>query len=144
MNASTIFTAAEKENIVKTIQMAEQKTSGEIRLHIEDYCKINPFDRALEVFYKLKMDNTKQRNGVLIYVAIKDRKLAIIGDKGIHDVVSNTFWDAVLQDLKQGFAEGAYYASLAKAIEMAGVKLQTYFPIEKNDKDELDNEISFG
>lgn len=144
MNASTIFTAAEKENIVKTIQAAEQNTSGEIRLHIEDHCKLNPFDRALEVFYKLKMDKTKQRNGVLIYVAIKDRKLAIIGDKGIHDIVSNTFWDTVLQDLKQGFSEGAYYTALSKAIEMAGIKLQTYFPIEKNDNDELDNEISFG
>ena len=88
------FTAAEQQQIVEAVRAAETQTSGEIRVYVESRCRyVNPLDRAAEVFYGLKMENTDARNAALVYVALKDRQLALYGDKGIHEKVGNDFWD---------------------------------------------------
>ena len=143
MKAASIFTKDEEKKIIQAIEKAELHTSGEIRLHVEDYCTANPYERALEVFYLLKMENTEARNGVLLYIAIKDKKLAIIGDKGIHEMVQEHFWDIIISKLQENFKNEVYAKAIIEAIEETGNQLNAFFPLNNDDKDELTNEISF-
>jgi uncharacterized membrane protein len=130
--------------ITSAISLAEQETSGEIRVHLESTCNKDSVDRAIEVFNLLKMDQTLLKNGVLIYVAIKDRKLAIIGDTGINEVVPSDFWDSTRDLLVTHFKDGKYVEGLVNAIEEAGKVLKQYFPFKSDDQNELSNEISLG
>jgi len=139
------FSDGENHGIVKAIAKAEAMTSGEIRLHMEAKCtKENVLDRATEVFYELKMDNTKDGNGVLIYLAYEDHKFAIIGDKGIDRVVPANFWDGIKEVMAGHFKKGEFYEGIIFAIGETGSHLKQYFPYQKDDKDELSNEISEG
>ncbi len=99
MSASKFLSEADKAILVKEIESAELRTSGEIRVHIESNCSSDPVARAVAVFNTLKMYRTKDRNAVLIYVAYHSRKLAIIGDSGINAVVPDGFWDDVKEVL---------------------------------------------
>lgn len=140
-----LFTDEEKKAIVEAIANAEAMTSGEIRLHIEAKCKTeNPLDRTLEVFYQLKMNETAQQNGVLIYLAYEDHKFAIIGDKGINAVVPGTFWDGIKEVMAGHFKEKEFFQGVVFAIKETGFHLKQYFPLQDNDKNELTNEISEG
>jgi uncharacterized membrane protein len=138
------LTATEEQEIVEAIRLAEKNTSGEIRVHIEKTTSIAAFDRALEVFHLLKMDNTKLQNGVLIYVAVNDHSFVICGDKGIDAVVPDDFWDSTRDAMQQQFRDGNFKQGLIDGIKRAGQKLQHYFPWEDDDTDELSNEISKG
>ncbi|MFA7379004.1 MAG: TPM domain-containing protein [Bacteroidia bacterium] len=135
---------AEQQQIIAAIQLAEKNTSGEIRVHMEPHCKKDSYERAQEVFVQLKMHETALKNGVLFYVAYEDHKIAVIGDKGIHDKVHDNFWAAELTLLTEHFKQGAYADGLSKAIAAAGEKLKEYFPYTDSDSDELSNDISFG
>ena len=134
----------EEQEIVKAIRVAEQNTSGEIRIHIEKATQIDALNRAMEVFHFLKMDNTKLQNGVLIYVAVEDKTFVIYGDKGINDVVSNDFWDTTKDVIQLHFKTGNFKQGLIEGVLKAGTALETYFPWEHNDNNELSNEISKG
>lgn len=134
----------EEQEIVKAIRVAEQNTSGEIRIHIEKATQIDAFNRATDVFHFLKMDNTKLQNGVLIYVAVEDKTFVIYGDKGINDVVSNDFWDTTKDVMQLHFKTGNFKQGLIEGVLKAGTALETYFPWEHNDNNELSNEISKG
>jgi len=136
------LTTAEEQEIVEAIRLAEMETSGEIRVHIEKTTSGDAFDRALEVFHLLKMDNTKLQNGVLIYVAVDDHNFVICGDKGINDVVANDFWDCTKDAMMAQFKQGNFKQGLINGIKNAGDQLQKYFPWEEGDSDELSNEIS--
>ena len=114
MFSKDFFTASQQEAIQASIATAELNTSGEIRLHVDGKCPGDPVAKAIKVFEKLKMHETELRNGVLIYVAIKDKKLAIVGDKGINEAVSDDFWDAIKNDLVFRFKEGKYTEGLIK------------------------------
>jgi uncharacterized membrane protein len=138
------LTKAEEQEIVEAILEAERNTSGEIRVHIEGACGGNPMARAQELFYLLKMDNTKNNNGVLIYVAIHDRKFAIYGDIGINKAVPEGFWDETRDILQSHFKESAFSKGLVKGILKAGKALKSYFPWNPTDINELGNEISKG
>lgn len=138
------LTASEEQEIVEAIRMAEKNTSGEIRVHIEKSTSIAAFDRAMEVFHLLKMDNTKLQNGVLIYVAVNDKSFVICGDKGIDKVVPDDFWDCTRDAMQEQFKNGRFKQGLINGITRAGEKLQQYFPWEEGDTDELSNEISKG
>lgn len=138
------LTAAEEQEVVEAIRLAEQNTSGEIRVHIEKTTSIAAFDRAMEVFHLLKMDNTKLQNGVLIYVAVDDHNFVICGDKGIDAVVPDDFWDCTRDAMQEQFQQGNFKQGLINGITRAGEKLQQYFPWEHDDTDELSNEISKG
>ena len=138
------FTDTEKQRIVEAIQQAELNTSGEIRVHVEPTCEGDPYERAQKVFESLGMHATELKNGVLFYVAYKSKKFAILGDKGIHDKVSQTFWDST-KDLMQSFFKQEQFAKgLCEGIGQAGEKLKIHFPYASNDTNELSNDISFG
>ena len=139
------ITDADEQVILQAIQEAECNTSGEIRVHIENHCKGDVLDRATEVFAQLHMHLTKQRNGVLFYVAIKDHRFAVLGDAGIHAIVADNFWEDITKTVISYFKKQEYAAGLAKGVVMAGEQLKTHFPYnEKGDKNELSDDISFG
>lgn len=130
--------------VVEAIGVAEKCTSGEIRVHIEPTCKKeNPYDRAVEVFDQLEMYKTEARNGVLIYIAYKSRKLAVIGDKGITQKVGVNFWVGEKDILAEYLCAKKPAEGLCKVIKMIGENLAKYFPYQKDDVNELSNEISY-
>lgn len=133
-----------KQQIVDAIGEAELNTSGEIRVHIESLSGKNPVERAIYVFNYLKMYETKDRNGVLIYVAVKSRTFAIIGDVGINNAVPDNFWDSIKTKMGEYFAKGEYVDGLCFGIKEAGVSLKQYFPYQSDDVNEQPDEISFG
>jgi uncharacterized membrane protein len=138
------FSKEEQQRIVEAIRHAELATSGEIRLHIEPGTSLNPVERAKQVFEQLGMGNTELKNGVLFYLAIEDRKLAIIGDSGIHQKVGDNFWQEEKELMVNHFLKGDYTTGICKAIEQVGEKLKLYFPFQQSDTNELSNDISFG
>lgn len=143
MDAKDFFTEAQKKRIQQAIADAEFNTSGEIRVHVDNACKIDVLDRAANVFHELQMDATALRNGILFYLAIKDRKFAILGDKGINEKVPSGFWDNIKETMLNYFKKEEFTEGLSKGIEMAGEKLKAYFPYQDNDTNELSNEVSF-
>jgi uncharacterized membrane protein len=138
------LTKQEEQEIVEAIRVAEKETSGEIRVHIEKTTAINAYDRALEVFHLLEMHKTHLKNGVLIYVAVKDHKFVICGDQGINEVVPKGFWDSTKEAMAAQFKIGNFKQGLIDGITIAGEQLQHYFPFENGDTNELSNEISKG
>ena len=137
-----MLTASEKEEIQEGIRLAELKTSGEIRVHIDKKCNSDPFEKAITIFNKLKMYQTQDRNGVLIYISFSDRKLAIIGDEGINSVVPTDFWESTKNELIFRFKRNEFAQGIIDAVNEAGKQLQQYFPVKSDDKNELSNEIT--
>jgi uncharacterized membrane protein len=144
VKAENFFTSEEKQKITKAIQDAEKDTSGEIRVHIENSCNGDVLDRTAYLFEKLQMHKTDKRNGVLIYLAVVDRKFAIIGDAGINAVTPSDFWDQIKETMLSFFRNDEFVDGLITGIHMAGKALKKFFPHLKNDKNELSDEISFG
>ena len=144
MGVKDFFTEEQQSAIVQAIADAENATSGEIRVHLESSCKGDVLDSAVYIFKKLKMHKTALRNGVLIYLAVDDRKFAILGDAGINTRVPEDFWDQIKETMVSHFATGDFTTGLTKGILMVGDKLKAHYPIKSNDINELSNEISFG
>jgi uncharacterized membrane protein len=143
MDALQIFTEEVKAEIVKAIEIAENETSGEIKLHVENTCEGDVMDRAAFLFDKLKMHKTDLRNGVLFYVATTDKKFAVLGDIGISEKVDGNYWNELRDIVLSNFKKSEYGKGLSEGIIKAGEQLKTYFPFNENDVNELDNEISF-
>ena len=144
MNVKSFFTDEQSKFIQQSIADSERMCSGEIRVHIDMRCKGDVMVQAKKVFEKLKMHKTAERNGVLIYLALADKKMAILGDKGINEKVPEGFWDLAYSSMRRLFAEANYTEGLQVGIGMAGEKLRTFFPYRKDDQNELSNEISYG
>lgn len=142
--AKESFTKAEQDQIVAAIKGAEQKTSGEIQVHLENRCKEDVMDRAAHIFKTLKMHETAERNGVLFYMAIKDHKFAILGDAGINAKVPEHFWDDIKDHMLSHFKKGNITSGMSEGIHMAGQQLSQHFPYQKDDTNELSDDISFG
>lgn len=138
------LTAEEEQQVIAAIRTAENKTSGEIRVHLEKTSKTDPYERALEVFRMLKMDNTKLQNGVLIYVAVEDKTFVIFGDEGINNVVEDDFWESTKNVMQGHFKRGHFKQGLVDGILKAGQQLEAHFPWEAGDKNEISNDISVG
>jgi uncharacterized membrane protein len=138
------LTAQEEKEIVDAILKAERNTSGEIRVHIEAHTRLDHYQRAQEIFHLLKMDNTKEENGVLIYVAVNDKKFVICGDKGINRIVPSDFWQTTKDAIQEHFKKGEFKDGIVAGILTAGKELETHFPWQSNDTNELSNEISKG
>ena len=143
MKASTFFSKEQQAQILASVKEAELETSGEIRVHIETSLKGDVLDRAAWLFSKLGMDKTAERNGVLFYLAVSDRKFAIIGDAGIDAKVPAGFWDEISELLKKNFKEGKFTEGMSEGIIKAGDQLKTHFPHRLDDVNELPDEISF-
>lgn len=139
------FSIAEKERIVQAVQQAEAQTSGEIRVHVESGVRgKSPLDRAKAVFQELGMTRTDLHNGVLIYLAVDDRKFAIIGDSGIDQVVPPDFWETTKEVMRGHFAQGRFLEGVLHGIASAGEHLKVHFPCSADDVNELTDEISEG
>ncbi|MGE0090273.1 MAG: TPM domain-containing protein [Bacteroidales bacterium] len=144
MKPSDFFNETEKQQIVQAVKEAEKNTSGEIRIHIESDCSGDVLDRAAFIFAKLDMHKTELRNGVLFYLSVNDRKFAILGDAGINAVTPDNFWDIIKETILAKFKNGEFANGLETGIKMAGDALKKHFPFDKNDINELSDEISFG
>lgn len=142
--AKAFFNSDQQNRIIASIKEAETNTSGEIQVHIEEKCKGEVLDRAANIFASLKMHKTKDRNGVLFYLAVKDQKFAILGDLGINKLVPSDFWENIKEQMETRFKKGLFTEGLCEGITMAGKKLKDHFPYQKDDKNELPDEISFG
>ncbi|RME19130.1 MAG: TPM domain-containing protein [Bacteroidetes bacterium] len=144
-SAKTFFSEIEQQKIIQSIQDAEKETTAEIRVHIENICFGNPLKRAEKIFLQQNMHVTKERNGVLFYMAVWNRKLAIIGDKGIYEKVPPKEWDTLVRQLITSFKNNENKCeTLCQCIKTIGQWLTTYFPITHHDNpNELSDEISF-
>lgn len=140
------FSATDKQLIADAIQKAEQRTSGEVRIYVESHCNyVDPVLRAKEVFLSLKMYETAEKNGVLVYVAMKDRQLAVYGDEGIHNKVGNSFWNAQVQKMIHHFNSDNFAVGISEIILEIGEALTNHFPFDAaTDKNELPDDIVFG
>ena len=141
-SVEAFLTPSEEQEIVATIRHTEKKTSGEIRIHLERSSPSELMTRAREVFYELKMDQTKLENGVLIYVAVEDHKFAIYGGRGIDSVVNSNFWEGTKNAIQDQFKKSCFKQGLIDGIILAGSELTNYFPRTADDKNELPDEIS--
>jgi uncharacterized membrane protein len=143
-NTKAFLTPQEEQEIVAAIGIAEKNTSGEIRVHLEKTTSMAPIDRAVEVFHQLEMEKTKERNGVLIYLAYESKQFAICGDEGIDKKVPTDFWNSTKDTMRAQFTQGNFKQGLIDGILKAGEQLKTHFPYQEDDIDELSNEISKG
>ena len=143
-SAKEFFTREQRDDIKQAIMNAELDTSGEIRVHIDTKCKGDVMDKALNVFRRLKIHETEQRNGVLFYLAVKNRKFAIIGDEGINKVVPDDFWESLKMDMLDAFREEQFTSGLIEGISRTGTFLKEHYPYQTDDVNELSDEISFG
>ncbi len=142
-NIQKFFSKHDQDRIVEAIKAAELNSSGEIRVHLEAKTKLDPVLRAQTIFTKLKMHKTQSRNGILFYLAIEDRKFAIIGDSGIHSVVGDEFWRKIKDTVLAKFQESHFTEGLIEGIQAAGNSLKQYFPYQSGDTNEQKDEISF-
>jgi uncharacterized membrane protein len=138
-----LVSQADEVRLIKAIQLAELKTSGEVRVHIEKTCKGDALEECKKQFVKLNMHQTKDRNGILFFLAINSKSFAVWGDEGIHQKVSDEFWKSITDCAIGYFKQNDLMTGMEKAIELCGEKLKIHFPIEADDKNELSNEISY-
>ncbi len=140
------FTEEETRLIVKAIRHAEHQTSGEVRVYVESRCSwVDAIDRAAEIFFKLKMEKTEQRNAVIVYVAAKDRQLAVFGDEGIHNKVGDEYWNKVVGEMLASFNTNNYAEGISNCVIQIGEALKTHFPFNRDtDTNELPDDIVFG
>ena len=142
--AIDLFSTEQKEDIRQAILNAELDTSGEIRVYIETACKGEVLDRAAYIFDKMGMQKTEKRNGVLFYLAVTNRRFAVLGDKGINAVVGDDFWDDIKNMLLNNFREEKFTEGLIEGITLIGTNLKKHFPYLTGDVNELPDDISFG
>ncbi|MCW1964079.1 TPM domain-containing protein [Chryseobacterium viscerum] len=130
-------------SLVEAIQSAEDHSTGEIRVHIDSNTDSRDAKTAFEVFKKLDMDKTAERNAVLFHVNFEQKYLTIIGDIGIHEKVKQSYWDHLHDYITAEFAKGYYYQALKSAILETGLELKKHFPVEGENPNQLSNEITF-
>jgi uncharacterized membrane protein len=139
------FSPEEQAVITKAIQEAERCTSGEVRVYVESRCSyMDALDRAIELFGEMRMYATEERNGVLVYIAVKDHQLAVFGDEGIHRKVGSEYWNREVEKMLKDFNRQDYAKGIAGCVEDIGQALQQFFPYTDKDKNELSDEIQFG
>ncbi len=145
-SADTLLTASDKQKLVEAIQLAEKNTSGEIRVFVESKLgKVDALTRAKEIFFKNKMNETKQRNGVLVYVAVNDKKIAIYADQGIYEKMGIEFWYTQVQEMTTHFKTMNYILGISTVVNEIGIALQNHFPFDgATDTNELSDEIMIG
>lgn len=140
------FSNEDNHLIVKAIRQAEKSTSGEVRVFVESRCSwMNAKDRASEIFFQLKMEQTEQRNAVIVYIAMKDRQLAVFGDEGIHQKVGLEYWNRLVEEMLLSFNINNYGIGIAECVIQIGDALKSNFPYDSGtDRNELPDEIVFG
>ena len=130
------------EAIVDAISRAEDLTSGEIRVHLQKKCRGDVMEKTLQVFKRLRMDRTKDRNGVLIFIALDSRKFAIVGDRGIHERVGDEFWGKTRDIMGTYFAKGLVKEGVVAGVMSVGEQLKKFFPAKPKDVNELPDKVT--
>lgn len=143
ISAEEFLTREERKQVARAIAAAEDRTSAEIRVHLEDHIEEDVLDHAAFIFEELGMTNTRDRNGILIYICVADRQMAVLGDKGIIEHVPSGFWEHVIEVMRDHFSRQQHAEGIEKAVEMVGAIAAEWFPYKRNDRDELSNEVSF-
>jgi uncharacterized membrane protein len=138
-----LLSKEDERRVIEAIRSAEAMTSGEIRVHVERWSGGASMEAAARWFERLGMKATRERNGILIYIAVDERAFAVVGDEGIHGKVGPAFWDALRDILRDAFAKGDHAAGLMRAIAEAGAQLQAHFPRREDDRNELSDRVSF-
>lgn len=133
----------QETRVVEAIRLAELNTSGEIKVHLDQYCKGDALKRARELFGQLGLHKTKQRNAVLIYVALDSHKAAIFGDEGIHGQLDPEYWSTEMDVMIDHFKKGDIAGGLIQVVTDIGQKLKELYPYDaKTDTNEVANDIS--
>ncbi len=140
--AEELLSPAELEAVKEAIRRAEMRTSGEVRVHLDEVIEEDVMDHAAYVFEELAMHRTAERNGVLLYVSVPSRKVALIGDRGIHERVGDGFWQDVLDGVLAEFRRQRFAAGLIAGVERVGEQLSAHFPRKGDDRNELSDDIS--
>jgi uncharacterized membrane protein len=143
MNPKRLLTSEQEQKIIQAIKKAESKSSGEIRVHITNQSGTGNLAHAQKIFHELSMHETKYRNGVLLHISPVEKTFSIVGDEGIHQYVKQEFWDMIRNEVINEFKQGNYFEGILRAVYQTGEKLKLYFPIDKDDKNELSDEISY-
>ncbi len=138
------LTEAELDAVTAAVRAAEAGTSAEIRVHLDSTCPGDALARATTIFERLGMHRTAARNGILLYVAVEDRKLAVLGDAAIHARVAGDAWARLVETLAAHFEEGRRGDGLIAAVRDAGALLRRHFPRGPDDRNELADEVSLG
>ncbi len=140
------FSAEDKAQIVEAIRLAEKETSGEIRIYVESKnAYVDAIDRASEIFFKLKMQETVHRNAVLLYIAMDHKELALFADQGIYQKAGDAYWNAAVKNMLGQFTKDNISNGIEQCIAQIGETLKEKFPyIATEDKNELPDEIVFG
>jgi uncharacterized membrane protein len=139
---ATFLTPAEEGEVMKAIEEFEKRTSGELRVHLENHVEGDLMEAAKKTFAALGLTATRERNGVLFFVAVKDHHFAVLGDQGIDRVVPPGFWDQTVAAVKAKFKERKFGEGLIEGVKMAGEQLAAHFPPRADDMNELPNQIS--
>jgi len=142
LHPKKFFSDAEKRTLVEAIRRAESKTSGEIRVHLAKSSGPDHFQEALKAFAGLRMTETRERNGILFFLSLKERALVILGDRGIHEKVEERFWNVLKDKTLTAFSQDRFVEGLMEGIEIVGSKLAKHFPRSIDDKNELSDEIT--
>ncbi len=138
------LTAEELGYVRDAVRAAEKRTSGEIRVHLDVAIMEDVLDHAAFVFDDLGMARTKDRNGVLIYVSVPGRKVAVIGDVAIHAKLGDDYWHGVLDLILEDFKQDRFCEGLCTGVERLGEQLREHFPFQREDVNELSDDVSFG
>lgn len=142
---SRLFNPEQEKRIVEGITKLESNSTGELRIFVEDSCNGNLHDRAIEVFVEHGMQHTLNRNAVLIYIAVRSRKIYVWGDEGIHAKAGQGLWDQIFADLTADFKDSMFEAGILRAIEAIGSKLAEFFPRDGTEgNNELPDDIIYG
>jgi uncharacterized membrane protein len=144
METSAFLKALDNERIVAAIQAAESRSLGEIRVHVTTQADVEVETAARAQFEKLEMTKTALRNGVLIYVAPKSQRFAVIGDKGIHERCGPDFWKTVAAAMETDFRAGKYTDGILDGVVAAGDALARHFPRPEahRDANELADDVT--
>jgi uncharacterized membrane protein len=138
------FSEGDLAEVSAAIAGAEALTSAEVRVHLDRRCPGDPTARAAAVFEQLEMHQTRERNGVLVYVALDDHRLAVVGDRSIHERVGQPYWERLAATLSAHFAQGRRREGLSAVVHELGRELARHFPRRPDDANELTDQVSVG
>lgn len=141
MKTRDFFSRLDQDRIADAIRAAESKTSGEIRVVVAHRDIADPVAAARAEFTRLKMHETKERNGVLILIAPRSQKFAVVGDRGVHETCGDAFWVAVAAHMSDLCKTGHFTQALVHGITKAGELLAEHFPRRGDDRNELDDGV---
>ena len=142
MRTKEFLSKLEHDRIVGAIRQAEERTSAEIRVYLQrGKLKGDPLAAAQKRFHRLGMHKTRERNGVLIFVAPRAHKFAVVGDKAVHEKCGESYWQRVVDLMREHFRNEKFSHALVEAIEEAGKALASHFPKRSTPSKQLPDEI---